>query len=172
MKARTKYIIAGAIGVVSIAGALAYLQAKKIMNYTLKFMGIRMVTFQNGMLKFNIYYDYTNKADIDVTLLEQEYDIYINDVFITTLKNYAPNTLKASQTSEIGIGVELNLKDLSKKIGKNYAQMVALPSQVKILTVMKWKVKVLGFIRIPVKYPYEVTLKEVLSWYAPNLIKK
>jgi LEA14-like dessication related protein len=172
MKARTKYIIAGAIGVVSIAGALAYLQAKKIMNYTLKFMGMRKITLQNGVLSFNIYYDYTNKADIDVTLLEQEYEVYVNDVYITTLKNYAPNVLKASQTSEIGIGVELNLKDLSKKIGSDYAKMVALPSQVRILTVMKWKVKVLGFIKMPVKYPYEVTLKEILGWYAPNLIKK
>lgn len=170
MAIKKRYFVAGAIGLVTVAGALGYLQYKKIMNYSLAFKGMKNVKLTKDSLSFNIYYDYTNKADIDLTLQEQEYDIYVNDVFVTRLSNYAPNILVGGKTSEIGIAVNLDLKDISKKLGTDiYVKALTDPKNVIIKTEMKWKVKLLGFIKIPVKYPYIVSLKEILGWYFPKI---
>ena len=91
---------------------------------------------------------------------------------MTKMFNYAPNVLKASQTSEIAINVDLNLKELSTKLGKDiYARMLLDPKNVMIKFDMKWKVKLLGLIKLPVSYPYVVSLKEILSWYIPAIKK-
>ena len=55
MKSNTKkYLIAGAIGVVTIAGALAYLQYKKLMNYTLKFKRLRVKRLNFNEFDFDL----------------------------------------------------------------------------------------------------------------------
>lgn len=172
MKLQKKHYIGMGIALVSISGALAYMQFKKIMNYSLVYKGVRNVTFNKDKLSLTILYDYTNKANIDVTLEAQEYDVYIDNVFMTKMFNYAPNVLKASQTSEIAINVDLNLKELSTKLGKDiYARMLLDPKNVMIKFDMKWKVKLLGLIKLPVSYPYVVSLKEILSWYIPAIKK-
>jgi LEA14-like dessication related protein len=165
MTIKKKYVVAGALTLVSITGALAYLQYKKIMNYKLKMLGMRDVNITKDKMQFNIIYDYKNEADIDVTLLQQEYDIYINDIFITKMYNFAPNVLKASQSSEIVIHVDLNFSEINKKLGKTYAQMILDPESVVIRTDMKWKVKLLGFLKIPVGYTMAYNLKTILGWY-------
>jgi len=166
MKIQKKYIWATAIAVVSGAAALGYLQFKKIMNYTLTMVGIRNPKLSASGLDFDILYEYKNKADIDVTLREQEYEVYIDNIYITTLSNYAPNVLKASETSPITIGVRLNFSDLKGKFSKGLiAKMIADPASVEIKTIMKWKVTILGILRFPAKYTYKLTLKEIINYY-------
>jgi hypothetical protein len=164
-----KLLIAGIIGAVSITGAYLYLQVSKILSYTLNFKGIRNVTFDKTSVKFQIFYEYLNKANIDITLAQQEYEIFINGQYLTTMTNFAPNILKGGSPSEIVINVNLTADDF-KKVKLNLAQVLLRPSSVEIKTVMKWKVKY-GFLKFPVTYPYIVSLKEVLGWYIPAVRK-
>ena len=43
MAIKKRYFVAGAIGLVTVAGAMGYLQFKKIMNYSLAFKGMKNV---------------------------------------------------------------------------------------------------------------------------------
>jgi LEA14-like dessication related protein len=117
-------------------------------------------------LDFNSYFDYKNNSDIDIKLSEQEYDIYVNEVYITTLRNYQENILKANSVSELGFNINLNLPDLDKKLKVNYFKMIAEPKAVKIRVEMKWKVR-FGLFKIPIKYSWNTNLKEILGWYLP-----
>jgi len=141
-------------------------QIKKIQDYTLTFKTIKINSFTQKVLDFNVFYDYKNNSDIDINLNEQEYDVYINGIFVTTLKNYAENTLKANTTSPLGFNVQLNLPEIHKKIKMNYFAMITMPENVKIRVVMRWKVR-LGLIKVPVKYNWDITLKSILGWYLP-----
>lgn len=161
------YWIAGLIGAISITGAYMYIQVKKVLSYTLNFAGIRDVKIIDGQAKFNIIYDYENKANIDVILAEQEYDVFINDIYYTTLKNYASQNLLGGKKSVIAVAVNLDIKDISKTLKTNYLTLMALPQNVKILIKMKFKVKY-GILKIPIKYDYTMTLKEIISWYLPQ----
>ena len=161
--------IAGLIGLVSVTGAYMYYQVNKILSYTLNFKGVKNVKVQKDGVSFTMWYEYQNKANINVTLAEQKYDVYINNQYLTTLTNFVPNTLVGGQVSNIEVNVNLTLADF-KKLNLNYAQLILAPKSVEIKTDMKWKVKY-GIFKFPVSYPYIVSLKEVISWYVPAINK-
>ena len=161
------YWIAGLIGAISLTGAYMYIQVKKILSYTLNWVGVRDVKITTTDISMNFIYEYENKANIDVTLFEQEYEVFINGIYYTTLTNKAPQTLFGGKKSYIAVNLLLNYKEVAAKLKVNYLTLLTFPQNIKLLTKMKWKVKY-GIIKIPITYPYEVTLKEVIGWYIPQ----
>jgi LEA14-like dessication related protein len=167
MKISKKTIIWG--GVIAVLGVTALWlskQIKKIQDFTLTFNKMSVKSFTVKELDFNVFYDYKNNSDIDINISSQEYDVYVNGVFINTMTNYAENTLKANSTSPLGFNCKLNLPDLDKKLRLSYFDMVAQPKEVKIRIVMNWKVR-LGFIKVPISYTWDTDLKQILGWYLP-----
>jgi LEA14-like dessication related protein len=162
-----KWALWSVVGV-AVAGTAMYVtkQVKKMMDYTLIFKSVKVNKLTLDTLDFNSYFDYKNNSDIDIKLSEQEYDIYVNEVYITTLRNYQENILKANSVSELGFNINLNLPDLDKKLKVNYFKMIAEPKAVKIRVEMKWKVR-FGLFKIPIKYSWNTNLKEILGWYLP-----
>lgn len=156
-------IIAAAVGATAIYVAK---QVSKIMNYTLKFRTIKMNKVSADTLDFNVFYDYKNNSDIDIKVVSQEYDVYINNVYIQTMRNYAETILKGNEISEIGFNVNLNLPELDKKLRLNYFNMIADPKKVRVRIEMKWKIK-FGLFRIPINYTWNTNMKEILGWYLP-----
>ena len=167
MKIERKYWIAGLIGAVTITGAYMYLQVKKVLDYTLKFLYARNVTIKTTGVSADFIYEYVNKANIDITIARQEYEIYINGTYYTTLKNEVPQVLKGGNPSLVSFRLNLDYKDVGEKLKTNYLSLVALPQNVKILVKMKWRVKY-GIIPVPISYDWELTLKDILSWYLPK----
>lgn len=161
--------IAGLIGLVSVTGAYMYYQVNKILAYTLEFKGTKNVKFDNKGISFTIWYEYTNKANISVTLAEQKYEVYINNQLLTTLTNFVPNTLVGGEPSIIEVNVNLTVADF-KKVKLNLAQVLLDPKSVEIKTIMKWKVKY-GILKFPISYPYILNLKQIIGWYVPAINK-
>jgi LEA14-like dessication related protein len=141
-------------------------QIKKIQNFKLTFKKLQVNKFDIKTLDFNVMYDYTNNSDIDINLSSQEYDLYINGVYLNTMTNFAENVLKANSVSPLGFNAKFDLLELDKKLQVSYFKMVTAPKDVKLKIVMRWKVRV-GFLKIPVKYTWETDLKEILGWYLP-----
>jgi len=165
-----KYWILGLLGLVTVTGVYMYSQINKILDYTLNFKGIRNIKFdKSSNISFTVVYEYKNKANIDITLDNQEYEIYINNQYLTTLTNFIPNVLKGGVASLIEVNVNFSKNDL-KKIKLNWLQLVLQPEKVEIKTLMKWKVKY-GILRFPVVYPYILNLKEIIGWYVPAINK-
>ena len=168
-KSSKRLLITALIGLISFTGAYMYFQVSKILNYTLNFKGVKNVAKSGNGIAFTMWYEYTNKANINVTIAEQAYEIYINNQYFTTLTNFVPNTLTGSQTSNIEVNINLTLADF-KKLKLNYAQLILQPKTVEIKTVMKWKVKY-GIFKFPVSYEYMVSLKQIISWFVPSINK-
>lgn len=160
-KIEKKWIIAGAIGIVTIVGAVIYLQIRKIMQNTFSYKSVRVKSLSGGVFDFDVFFNYFNKSDVTFTLKKQTYDIFINNVYITTLSNVLDNVVKANTTSTIGVNVNLNMKEISKKIsGLN---LLSGGDKTLIKLDMKFKVRV-GFITFTVPYVYEDTLKNMTSY--------
>ena len=163
MKPTTKkWLLVGAIGIVTITGAMAYLQYKKIMNYTLKFKGliIRNLSFTN--FDFDIFLDFINKSKVDFVIEKQVYNVYINNIFVTKLENSSPTTIKASSASPMSLNVKLNPKSVLEKIGVNALSFITSADKTMIKVDCKLKVK-LWFFSVNIPYVYESSLKEMLS---------
>lgn len=162
LKENRKYLIAGLIGIVTIVGALAYLQYKKIMNYTLGYKGFKLRSLGKDIISFDLFLNYTNYADIDITLVEQEYKVYINDNYVTRASNGSSNYIKANSTSVIGVNVAFDPRVVFKAINKTYTEVALNPSKVILKVDIKLKVKVFG-IKVNIPYTYTSSLKEFFA---------
>lgn len=160
---KSKYIVAGAIGVFTIVGALAYLQYKKVMEFTLKFKGFKIRSIGKNLVSFDVFLWYFNPASIEAHLVEQEYKIYINDIYVSRGSNGATNVIKAGATSEIGVNIAFDPGVVLKAIGKTWADILLNPGATTLKTEMTLKLKIWGFLPVTIPYTNVVTFKELLG---------
>lgn len=157
-----KYLVAGSIGLVTITGALAYLQYKKLMNYVLKFKGIKLNKLSFTNLDFNIYLDFTNKSDVTFNILSQVYNVYVNDTFVTKIENNSPTSIPANATNVLGLNIVFNPTDIYQKLGKSTLTIAANADKIIIKADCKLKVK-MWFFTINIPYVYTSSLKDLMA---------
>lgn len=162
MKIEKKHIVFGALGVVSVALALAYWQYKKIMDFKLGFKGIRFKSLTPTVFNFDLFLNLTNKANLGYEIIEQEYSIYINDNFVSTAKNFSSNKIAPNSTSVLGVNITFNPNKVLSIVKSNYAAMILTPQNFRLKIDMKLKVKLFG-IKISIPYVYEQTFKEIID---------
>ena len=162
MKIKGKYIVAGALGVISIALALGYLQYKKLMNYTLGFKGIKLNKASATELNFDLFLNFANKSNLKFEIIEQDYSIYINDVFVTKAVNYSTNTVLPTSTSVMGVNINFNPAQAYKNLKGGFTAILLSPQMLKLKIDIKLKVKLYG-IKISIPIVHETTLKEILT---------
>ena len=160
MKTSTKYIIAGSIALISITGAFAYLQIKKLTSNIFGFRNLVINKLSLSNTDLNIFFKYLNNSDLTFTIKKQTYDIYINGKYITTASNKLDNVIRPKQESIIGVNVSFNPKEVFSNLGLN-----ALDTKNMVLKiVMRIKIK-FGFISFTVPYTYEDSLKNMMGQY-------
>jgi len=157
-----KYLIAGAIGLVSITAAIAFLQYKKIMNYVIKFKKMKVNNASLNNVNLDLFLLFTNKSDIKFEIKEQDYKVYINNVFVTKIVNYSSNTIEAKQTSDIAVNVNFDPKKLFDTVGRSLLDVALSSKDLKIKLDIKLKVSIWGF-SVGIPYIYETTLKQILA---------
>jgi LEA14-like dessication related protein len=118
--------------------------------------------FDKNEIVMDVFMKFTNRSNLAVTLTEQEYDIYANGVYLTTVVNKAPNTIQANSTSSVGARISFNPAVIISKGILNPLELFTTPKKLKIKTVMKYKIKVLAFsVPIP-EIVYEDTLYNIM----------
>lgn len=154
-----------AVGAVStIAGFWLYRQMKKMEDYELNFKNIIFKKINLQEIVFDLYMIFTNKSNLGVTLAKQEYDIYANNIYITTVKNESPNDIKPKSDSEIGMRIRFTPEMLLTKIGVNPVELIANPKKINVKIVMKYKVRILFFnVAIP-EIIFEDTLYNMMNY--------
>lgn len=157
MKKNWKYILLAAVaGVTVTTGLWVKKQYNKLMKntYELKSFLIKKASLQS--VTISVVYAYANNTDIDINLVGQEYKIYVDDRFITTIKSDVPVILKANSTSDIPLDITLDPKDMYYKFKDNLLKALTQKQRLKIKMDSTFRVK-LGIFTIPVPYAYEWT---------------
>lgn len=169
MKIEKKYIIAGAIGLVTITGALLYLQYKKLMNYVIKFKTLKVKTLTANLVNFDIFLNFTNNSNLAFDIVEQDYKVYLNGELVTKMVNRSNNHISANKTngvdtslSVIGVNVSFNPTKVLQTLGKNWISILIHPETVRLKVEVKMKVSLYG-IKFSIPYTYEGTLKSILD---------
>jgi LEA14-like dessication related protein len=163
MKINKKWVIAGAIGLVTVAGALAYLQFKKIMDYTLKFVKLKVNKISANLIDLNVYLLLENKSSVEYTIKSQEYSVYINDNLVTKIENQSSSVIKPKSFKEIGLNVKFNPTDVLKKIGaQGVIGSLLSPEKTIIRIDMKLKISFYG-ITLKIPFSYVTNMKEINS---------
>lgn len=162
MKLEKKYLIAGLIGVVTIAGALAYLQYKKLMNYTIKLRNIVVKSANLSSLNFDLFLNFENKSSISFEILSQTYDVYVNDTLISKLKGKEVVKIQPKSTSVIPLKVNIKPSDILNKVGKDALSLIANFGNNKLKVNVKLQVKLYGF-TVNIPFVYESKISEIIK---------
>jgi LEA14-like dessication related protein len=159
---KKKYIVAAAIGLVTLTGAFLYLQYQRIMDYVIKVKTLRFKKFSLNALNFDLYLNFENKSDLRFTIEKQVYDVYLNNVFISRVENASPTVINAKSINVIGLNVSVNPKDAFDKLKKNILNLLTTPDKMIVKVVCKLKVKLL-FFSINIPYTYEDSVKNMMT---------
>jgi len=162
MKLEKKHYIAGAIGVVTVAGALAYLQYKRMMDYAIKVKNVSLKKASLSLISMDLTLDYINKGNIDVNVDKKIVNVYINDKFVTKIESVEPFTIKADSTSPFKLNVEFNPNDVLSMLKLNAVDIAVNPQKVNIRLDLTLKAK-LWFFKVNIKDKYTFNLKELLT---------
>jgi LEA14-like dessication related protein len=147
----------------TLAGVWVYKQMKKLEDYKVEFQKLIVRKVTKDQIIMDIFMLFKNNSNMTVTLSKQVYDIYANDVYITTMTNDAPNTIEAQTTSTIGMQLNINPAKLIGIGITNPLQLLTKKENITIKIVMKYKVKLLFFsVSIP-----EIIYKDKLSNLMP-----
>lgn len=149
------YIGAGAV----VLAVIAYIQYKKFMDFELTFNSVKINKLNLSSINIDVFFNFINKSNIEVKLESQKYDIYFNDIYITTATNNLGNLVKANSTSVIGANINItDLKSIVSKFkGQGVLNLLTNLNTSTIKIVEKIKVKVYG-IPYTVNYTYEIPL--------------
>lgn len=155
------YIGAGVLGL----GALAYYQYTKLMDFKLGLKSARVNKIGAGGIDLDLFFNFTNKSAVKVDVISQSYDVYLNDIFVSTLSNSLANTIQPKATSVVGVNVRLSqseLADLGKRLKGGLLSLLNVGA-IKVKIKEHIKMKVAGFIPYTLNYTYETTIKEMMT---------
>ena len=157
MKKNWKTILLLAIvGVTGTTAIWLKKQYAKLMKNTYEIKSFLIKKASLEAVTFDVVYAYVNNTDIDINLVGQKYDIYVDDKFVTQIKSDIPVILKANATSDIPLTITVNPKDLYAKFQNNLIKALSTKQKLKIKMDSTFRIK-LGIFTIPVPYPYEWT---------------
>jgi LEA14-like dessication related protein len=159
---KKKYLIAGIIGLVTITGALAYLQYKKLMDYIISIKSISIKEFSVDLLIIDLYLNYENKSTLGFDITSQTYNIYLNNSFVGKAENL--NTVKIEPKSTSVLPVQLKLKPTKAltNIGgvSGLLKLAGNMNNIVLKVDSKLRLKLFG-IPVSIPYKYENTIGNI-----------
>lgn len=118
MKQNTKkaLIYGGVIGGVVLVGFLVYRNIVKALDFAIKPRSIKVLQKNAGGIKLMVGLGFVNKSKMRFVVTNQEYDVFLNGIFITRLKNDKPQTLEPNSTSPLDLQLDINFRDLGNRL--------------------------------------------------------
>jgi LEA14-like dessication related protein len=160
MKIEKKHIVAASISLVTISGALLYLQYRKMMDYVITVKGAIVNSISLNLIDFTLNLNFQNKSTIGFIIESQSYDVYINDLIAAKLNNNTPVKIDPKSVSLLPLRVKLNPTQSLKNVQLNIANILLKPESVILKVVAKLKVK-LWFFTVNIPYTYRTSIKDL-----------
>jgi len=158
MKIEKKYLIAGGIGIITITGALLYLQYKRLMNYCIGINKVAPRTLTPTVADIDLFLNFKNQSDLKFEILGQSYDVYVNEKLMTTASNQSKQVIMPNSMNVIKVNIKFN----PTQSGKNLISAALQLGNTAIKVDVKMKVKLWMF-TVNIPYVYTTTIKEILA---------
>lgn len=164
---KKQVLIAFGFGAISIALALAYLQFQKIKDYCISVNKIKLKHFDFNNADIDLYMNFVNKSSLNLSIVRQEYLVYINDAFVTKISNAITQSIKANSISVVSAKIQFSPKQILSVLKLNAATLAVSPDTVKVKISANMKIGY-GILKININYDYVTTLKELLTSEQPT----
>lgn len=163
MTSKTKWIIGGITGFILVVGVIYGTYLKKniklltdaLYNYTLgKYTDVK-ISFKS--IRFTMHLVFDNKGDISAEVLNQNYKVYANGVYVSKAYNDEVLTIKSNGITNFPVKVEISTSDLIKAGLKNASDLLSNPNNIRIDIKGEFDFKA-GIVGVK-KFPFETNFK-------------
>lgn len=143
---RGKIIIWTLVAIFIIVLAYVLHQLNKINKAVFKYAGVRVKSVTLQKIELTVYLKMINEGSMSVTISNQEYDVYLNDKFLSHMKYSQPFKILPG-TNIMPLEVYITISDVLKAGWSNLAQLLTDKSKVNIRLKGNYDLKI-GFIRV------------------------
>jgi len=147
---------------IGVTGLLVWERVKKLVQYNLKLKNIKIVTASFTKLKIDVFFNFTNKSDLQIVLSKQEYVFYLNGVYLTTLTSDVDQVIYERSISVLEVNLDLDPKFVLQKVANSTADRLSLLTNFKdqkLKLVTKLWIK-FGWFSLPIEIPYEAKIRD------------
>lgn len=159
-----KGLIFGGIAVAGIA-LFVYLKKQYDLLYNACYTIAGGVIHSLGLdkVKLTLFFKIVNESDINVEILNMDFNIYVNNMFVTKILKKEPQLLKSNTDTIIKLDVEFNPADLLRA-GISSIEPILYDKEKLVITTKGTLSVKSGIIKLN-KFPFsvDVTLKELLE---------
>jgi LEA14-like dessication related protein len=156
MKKKWLFIFGGLL----VVGGLAYAQYRRLMNFKISVNRIKINKLGLNNINLDMVLNFQNNSSAKFTLINQSYNVYINDVFAANIVSKNQSTLYPNKISPIAVNIKINPSDFLNKI--NLVSILQDSSNAKIKIDSKLKISAYG-ITFNAPFVYESTIKEMMQ---------
>lgn len=164
-KTKKRLIIGTLIGGLLVGGIVLAKRIQKLLKYSIKFKGLKFKETNAKKIIFDANFDFKNNSDLTIDIKNQEYDVYINNVFITSIKSDVEQTILPETVSALSVTVDLDtnvvlnrLKTLGDGSVSSILNIIARFKEQDLKIVYKFGIK-FGILTIPVVFSYNDKIK-------------
>lgn len=164
-KIKKRLIIGTFIGALLVGGIILTKKVKELLKYSIKFTGLKFKATTAKKIIFDVNLEFKNNSDLTIDIKNQEYDIFLNDVFITTIKSDLEQIIKPKTVSPLNVTVDLDaplvlsrLKTLGDGSVSSLLKTFSTFQEQNLKVIYKFGIK-FGFLTIPVKFSYTDKIK-------------
>lgn len=153
MKKGKIIILALVVVLITVIAYVVY-QLNKINKAVFQYAGAKIKSISLKKIELTLYMKMVNEGTMSVTVSNQEYDVYLNDKFVSHIKNSQPFKIKPG-VNVMPLDVYINISDVIKAGWANLSQLLTDKSKVNVSLKGNYDLKI-GFIRVG-KRPFEQT---------------
>ena len=145
---------------IGVTSYLLYKKIKKVLEYSLKVKSLKIEKLSLSELKLRIDMIFTNKANLTFVLSKQEYEIYLNGIYITTLTSNVEQVVEPKSNSVLTVNLETDPTLIFQKLAHQQKPLSLITNfkNQRLKLVTKLWVR-FGLFSIPITVPYEDTIK-------------
>ena len=150
-------MIAGSVlSGLGLTSFLLYRKLKQLLEYNLKFQRLKINRLSLTDMDLNIFILFKNPSKLTIVLARQEYEIFLNGVYITKLTSNKQQVIKPDGVSTLNVQLKADPQLIFQKLAhmQKPLELITNFKSQKLKLVTKLYVR-LGIFKIPVTIPYE-----------------
>jgi LEA14-like dessication related protein len=165
---RNTLILSGLAGGVAVGGYFLYRSIMKAIEFEIIPQGVKVLSKDANGMKLQINMGIKNPSDMQFSLSEKEFDIYLNGIFIARLQKKEEQVIYPNAISTLFLDVDINYKDIMAKL--NVATGQGLSAKIDFVTKLKQQ-RLRLFTKLSIKYgilpriPIDVNTEGTLKWW-------
>tara|TARA_R110000803_G_scaffold128158_2_gene195552 strand:- start:3496 stop:3999 length:504 start_codon:yes stop_codon:yes gene_type:complete len=145
-----------------LAGYLIYHRIAKLAGDNIGIKTLRVQEASLTKLKMSVYINFKNVTDMKIVLSKQEYEFFLNGVFLYSMKSDVEQVIYPKSISVLEANVDIDPKFVFQKIANSTADRLSLITNLgsqRLKLVTKLWIK-FPFFSIPLTIPSEGTISE------------